>query len=787
MSLLTLLYVYVFGGLTFVPLVLLTVFILLPKVKDTQKEDSNGVANEDEDVHISAGKYEEQQQTGISAYKAGWLTVTQEYLESTDDITSNTQSINENNSAYSALYKLVKSSSGTGKVVEPIDSPDVQNDNLKSSNFNLKKHRYYAILKHGNLFLYKNQSLKDVKHVIVLGNQFVTLWPRNVPDGQLFTKRTAICLIKKDWTRARRLSENFDKEKLDILDIVDPECNLSPPNDSFYIYCDHNIDKEDWYFTLLNASKVKNDTHKLSSNLHATTSHFETREIMDLIQTLYSSEGNLQTKWFNGIIGRLFLSLKRTEVLKSFLETRITKKLNKLKTPGFLEKFQLTGLDPGDSIPFFTYPNLKEINPNGTLVLTSYVHYHGGLSCNLRTKMNLNFGSRLSQVEIELKVTLKKLEGPLIFKIKPPPSDRIWYSFETEPIMNLKIEPVISSRQMSYNIITNIIEKKFKEAIKESLVVPHYDDLFFYNTESQIYRGGIWEQESSDDTDSLLEKESIKSFSGLDGTKLSDSESLMSVTSKPSIGEKIKISSTLSDLSAKMKRPKSSHTLGVSGSNFLLDGSVSNESKGTINKTLKKIGDWYNREDTTVNKPREKVEMYSNRRKPRQQSSDTTTVNHSPMQMFARDHSRTSSIDVNPIELNPIELLHKERSSTIESKGNDFMEKDSSYEASEFESSILNPTAEQGPDINGQDSDEVVEGNDEENNEGNEENNEKTNEDIDEEIESKIRLQPSLMNDEFSDQQIIQSLNIDDELKELVELDVKRSNSKLHRKAPPPL
>lgn len=758
MSLLTFFYVYVLGGLTFIPIVLATIFFLLPKVPDTEDVDSELEADGEHDVHISAGKIEEQQQTGLSAFKAGWLTVTQEYLESTDDITSNTQTINENNSAYSTLYKLVKSSNGT-KVAEPIEPTEVQNDNLKSSNLNLKKHRYYAILKHGNLFLYKNQSMKDVKHVIVLSNQFVTLWPRNVPDGQLFTKRTAICLIKKDWTRSRRLSENFDKEKLDLLDIIDPESNLSPPNDSFYIYCDYNIDKEDWYFTLLNGSKIKNDTTKLGSNLHAKTSHFETREIMDLIQTLYSSEGNLQTKWFNGILGRLFLSLKRTEVLKSFLESRITKKLNKLKTPGFLDKFELTSLDPGDSIPFFTYPNLKEINPNGTLILTSYVHYHGGLSCNIRTKMNLNFGSRLSQVEIELKVTLQKLEGPLVFKIKPPPSDRIWYSFETEPIMNLKIEPVISSRQMSYNIITNIIDKKFKEAIKDSLVVPHYDDLIFYNTESQVYRAGIWEQDSSDDTDSLLEKESVKSFSGLKTTKLSDSESMVSVTSKTSIGEKIKLSSTLSDLSAKMKRPKSSHTVGVSGSNFLLDGSVSEESKGAINKTLKRLGDWYtNREEAPANKAKEKVEMYSNRRRPRQLSNEKMEVNHSPVEMFARDHSRNSSVDVNPID-----LLRKERSTVLEAS--DSIDKTSISEASDFESKLVR-TPEQEKDLES-----IDEG----------------HQDFEDEIESRIELEPSLMDEQLSDEQLLKSLHIDSELNELIQLDVKRSNTKLHRKAPPPL
>lgn len=59
----------------------------------------------------------------------------------------------------------------------------------------LKKHRYFGVLKHGNLFLYKDQTIKDVKHVIVLGNYFVSIWPRNLPEPLLFTKYTAIALI----------------------------------------------------------------------------------------------------------------------------------------------------------------------------------------------------------------------------------------------------------------------------------------------------------------------------------------------------------------------------------------------------------------------------------------------------------------------------------------------------------------------------------------------------------------------------------------------------------------
>lgn len=654
MTFLSFIYIYLFGGVSFLPLLILGFIYLHPK---DPKYENNDDINEDTSSGLSAGEIEEDALSGLLAHKTGWLTVTQEYIESPDDISSQTQSINEG-SAYSTLYKLVqKNNSEQIDPVEQIHQPNT-NDKVKSTNSNLKKHRYYAILRHGNLFLYKNQNLKDVKHVIVVSNQFVTLWPRDIPDGQLFTKRTAICLIKKDWSRTRRLLENFDNEKLTVNDIVNSDNKLTPPKGSFFIYCDTNIEKEDWYFTLIKGSKSENDFSPYSSSLFAKTLHFETREMMDLIQTLYSSEGQLQTKWFNGILGRLFLSLKRTEVLRNFLETRITKKLNKIKTPGFLDKFKLGNLDPGDSIPFFTFPNLKEINPNGTLIVSSYIHYHGNLSCNVSTKVNLNFGTRFkqSQVDVVLKVTIQKIEGPVIFKIKPPPSDRIWYAFEIEPVMNLKIEPIISSRPVTYNIINSTIEKRFKEAIKESLVVPNFDDIVFYNTEGDLYRGGIWDQQTEENTDnespsSGKESSSKEEIPSLTPEKTFDIETKLinSASTVPSL----KISATLNDLSQKIKKSKSTHTVGVTGSNHLSDGSVVEPKQPgalnkNLNKTLKKLGDWYNSKDEKEPRDKEKVEMYSSRRRPRVSSMERATEpNFSPVDMFAKTsptlHRRSDS------------------------------------------------------------------------------------------------------------------------------------------------
>lgn len=680
MSLALFLIAYVVGGVTLIPLLIVVFIYLHPKQPETETDKLIA----DQDDGLKAGAIEEEKSTGIEAFRSGWIFVTQSYLESQDEINSSTVSIeNDSKSAYSSLYKLQQKqqkqeedinggATGLGVIgafddysdttsitgsTSTLNSTLTSNTTSSVSNSNgiaasltangtssssstssgsrsngqnsanlrasQRKHRYFAVMKHGNLFLYKDEKLKEVKHVIVLSSYLVTMWPRNLTDAQLFTKRTAICLMKRDWSRARRLSdtfESFERDRISVMDILNPGSSLSPPKGSFFIYNDLNVDKEDWYFELIKATKIapKFNIDALDPLVHAKTMHFETRNMINLIQTLYSSEGHLQTKWLNAMLGRLFLAFQKTEVLRQFLTQRIYKKLNKIKVPGFLDKFQIVKLHPGNSAPFFTHPHLKEISPDGSVIMSTFVSYSGHLSLQIATKLNINLGFKPREVDVLLSITLELLEGTVLFKLKPPPSERIWYSFEVEPVLQLKIEPIISSRQLTYNIITNQIDKKFKEAIRESLVLPHWDDLVFYNTSDQFYRGGIWEtpapfeerqpQNQEGDTTSLHRTStSIGESVDEEAIDTSPPESVRLVqTSSSQPTAKMKLTATLSDFSKRIKKTKSTHTLSVSEENYLNDGTVlespdptKSSATGSTMSTLKKIGQWYFKDNKT--------------------------------------------------------------------------------------------------------------------------------------------------------------------------------------------
>lgn len=503
MGLFALLVAYIVGGVTFLPGLFYLYFIYLPSHRLAKEPEVAPIAQSL--VHlreaspskllllslIRAGELEELRSLGLEAYKEGWILVTTEYLESADDLTPAPPiSDQDTKLAYLTLYKLAQhhvnddgstiphpprsagSASATAAASPATDPQD-------------RKHRYYAVLKHGNLFLYKDERCADVKHVIVLSNHFVRLWPPQMMELALFTKYSAIAVIP-----------------LEFMPMMEQLLAQPPPKGAaFFIYCDYNIDKEDWWFALIRATRLIKKLALTGSSfdpmIYAKTLHFDTKHMIDLISTLYSSEGQLQTKWLNALLGRLFLGLQKTHTIHDWLYSKLLRKLTKIKKPGFMDEFKITHIYPGDSAPYFTYPQLKEINPDGTVILLTYLTYTGKMLVEIATKMSIAVaGLRLNKrdMDVTLKITLNKFAGPMLIKIKPPPSERVWYTYETEPQMELKIEPVVLSRQLLYNFVTNLIQKKFEEAIRDLLVLPHWDDMTFYDTQDEVYRGGIWDK-----------------------------------------------------------------------------------------------------------------------------------------------------------------------------------------------------------------------------------------------------------------------------------------------------
>lgn len=473
-----LVFFYVFGGITFVPAiglcVVLFLYWFLPTVKvdtiGTTKAIPSATSTADKSTERTERSYkfpntghspssdhskktssnsnssvsslassaslsiEREAETGVEAHITGWLTVSKQYfVYPMGAVNSSAKEVDspQNESAYSALYKkMIISSEPTPTAVET-----GTDNSSKSSAKKTKLVKYFAVLRHGNLFLYNDSDQKDVKHVIVIANHLVTIWPPHLPDGELFAKRHSICLVKLP---SSGVNSDFQLAEL----LSDPS---NPPKDSFHLYSDIVSEKEDFYFALIRASK-KHSVHASLVDSASRSSlfnpiymahpiHYKRAEMMDLIQTLHSTDANIQTRWFNALLGRMFLGFKDTTSFEDFFRTRLVAKLSRSKRPSFLSEIQVTKVSAGESIPYFTNPRLVELTPEGKVTVDVDLSYSGNFAIEVATNALINLGSRFKtrEVPISLSIKLQRVEGKLVFKMKPPPSNRLWYSFAASP------------------------------------------------------------------------------------------------------------------------------------------------------------------------------------------------------------------------------------------------------------------------------------------------------------------------------------------------------------------
>lgn len=322
--------------------------------------------------------------------------------------------------------------------------------------------------------LYDDSEQIEVRHVISLEHHNVSVYTgedRDVPDGELWAKRYSIRLSRKPLLRG---------------DVG----NSSLP---FYFFSENQSDKEDFYFALLKNQEKTPD----SDESPPTPLHFDVKNIITLVQRLHSSEEQLQTRWINALVGRLFLGMYKTPQMEAFFRKKISQKISRVKKPNFITKLALQKIDAGEEAPFITNPRLKDLTINGDCTAEADVKYSGNFRIEIAATARIDLGTRFKarDVELVLAVTVKKVEGHGLIRIKPPPSNRVWITFETMPVIDMTVEPIVSSRQITYSIILRTIESRIREVVAESVVLPFWDDIPFMDTTQQSFRGGIWKEE----------------------------------------------------------------------------------------------------------------------------------------------------------------------------------------------------------------------------------------------------------------------------------------------------
>jgi hypothetical protein len=467
---------YVLGGLTFLPLLVLLVFahayytqpVVDPAAERQKQHDALGTLAEGP-ADLSKLPVELQKPDRERDAAAGYFAISREYVaggvngKPPERLTPAGEVIaTESPSVYQSMYRSIFE---RGKAQGP--SFEATGGSVRAT----KKTRnvFYVVLRLGHLMLYDNADQLEVRHVISLGLYDVDVYGggEQVPEGELWVRRNCIRLKRRETDYTLRDSKPY------------------------YLFSDNCSEKEDFYHALIQ------NQHRASTNSQepVVPLKFESEHMIKLVQQLHGSEELMQSRWFNALLGRIFLSLYKTNEVHSFIHAKIMKKLTRIQVPSFIEQVKVGRIDMGSAAPLFTNQKLRELTLDGELVLEMDVKYSGNFRLEIAAQVLIDLGKRFNvrRLDILLSGMLKTLEGHLLIKVKPPPCNRLWISFETMPKLDLSIEPIVSSRQITYGIILRTIESKIREVMGETLVFPNWDDIPFSHSEGDPVRGGLWE------------------------------------------------------------------------------------------------------------------------------------------------------------------------------------------------------------------------------------------------------------------------------------------------------
>ncbi|OLN86020.1 putative PH domain-containing protein [Colletotrichum chlorophyti] len=486
------LFTYLLGGLTFIPLVLLVVlghaYLTLPyrqdvdTTRDDDVQSQSSIVQPGDDLTAlqaerAAEKDEETRRAQKNEMAAGYFAVCREYtpmginakpIERATPTGSATVAP-PSQSVYQTMYKSIFER-------KPVPGP-LDNRNGLSQRPKNAGNVFYVVLRHGHLMLFDDEEQLEVRHVVSLAYHDISIYSGGdvTPEGELYIKRNALCLSRRP--------EGPE---------IGPDSQLSKP---FYLFSENCSAKEDFYFALLRNQEQTFGTERKTPK----PKQFDVKNIISLVQKLHSSEEHLSTRWLNAMIGRVFLGIYKTKDLEHFIREKLTKKIARVKRPSFLTNIAIRGIDTGESAPIITNPRHKDLNVEGECTMGADIRYTGNFRIEVAATARIDLGARFKvrEVDLVLAVVLKKLEGHMLFKIKPPPSNRVWLSFESMPKIEMSIEPIVSARQITYTIILRQIESRIKEVIAETLVQPFWDDMPFFNTEHKKWRGGIWEDDDA--------------------------------------------------------------------------------------------------------------------------------------------------------------------------------------------------------------------------------------------------------------------------------------------------
>ncbi|KAI6829648.1 hypothetical protein KC340_g8424 [Hortaea werneckii] len=517
---------YLLGGLTFLPLLLLALltpaWLLLPERRGSDRDEVEQLVTEEEreGTERLLKAQDEKYTNTTDAAISGTFAVLRSYHFPAAAAALNTRgnggaagstrngaydgsTEGSSESVYQSMYRSVfdrsRNRNAASSVLENVDAAiDSDGDDKSVKKKTVSASVFYMVLRHGHLMLYDSAAQLEVRHVISLAHHSISLSEGESLDGDgdeimkdadLFIKRTAIVLSPTHVPTARQ---------------QEPGARPRP----FFLFSSNCSEKEDFYHALLSTRNPPPVPQLLLPE-----------EVIKLQSTLHSSSLTGETRAFNALVGRIFLGIHRTTFLETLIRTKIERKIARVQKPAFIASLDVKSISLGNAAPILSSPKLADINIAGDMTLAFDVRYSGGIRVVIAAVAKIDLGSRFKTrtVDLVLSTSLQRLSGHMLLRVKAPPSNRIWFCFETMPDMEIKVEPIVSTRQITYAFILRAIEDRIRSVVGETLVKPNWDDIPFYDTSFQSVRGGIWADEGS----GAVEAEAMSAKTGQLGSRRS--------------------------------------------------------------------------------------------------------------------------------------------------------------------------------------------------------------------------------------------------------------------------
>ncbi|KAG8905576.1 hypothetical protein FRB99_008634 [Tulasnella sp. 403] len=494
MSLGSFLFVYVLGGLTFLPLALLAflafIIYLSPPVGDNDPSKLTKHKLQTESTTADSEKV----LSTLPKPLQGWIVVRRTFDEPPQD---------------GASY--------VGNLMRSFLDSKQSNQTNSTSHPRRPRDTFYAVLKGTVLYLYEDEACSDCYAALQVAAYDVDIYFPGQPkmlDGELFAKRNAIRLRGKDPKSVSGMPIISKDTVATTADGSFPakEATVPPITDEHFIFVKSTTIMEDWYLALIHASTCSSTSTATSSldPLPSLEAAFSPDDMAHLVRTLDQQPDPIPMRWLNALVGRVFFSLYRTSGLEANLIARLMKKIAKVPRPAFLTDISVREVNVGNTAPLFSKPMLKELTKEGDASVELGLSYksqegeHSGIritveatvTINIKDSLPLNLGNRFDlkprTVKLVLAVILRSLEGNLLVKVKRPPSNRLWYGFTSMPKMELELLPIVSDRKIKWGLVLKPIESLLREVIQESVVLPYMDDIPFFDTDKYPRRGGIF-------------------------------------------------------------------------------------------------------------------------------------------------------------------------------------------------------------------------------------------------------------------------------------------------------